>query len=236
MLEAYGLTDLGCVRQNNEDYYLIKPEIGLYLVADGMGGELAGETASNLAAETVAEFVSQSRDRDPDLLGLAFDEANRRVRSLAASDRSMEGMGTTLVAVLDRGDHLEIANVGDSRCYRFAAGELTPVTTDQSWVQEVGLKLGLTEEKLRDHPYRHILTMAIGGASKLRVDQHTLPVVPGEQYLLSSDGLHGPLTDEFLAEVLGSERTLAEKCHLLIEAARAAGGPDNITAVLLRTS
>jgi protein phosphatase len=235
MLEAQGATDPGCVRQNNEDYFLVKPEIGLYLVADGMGGALAGEKASRIAADTLAEVVGNGETRDADLLIEAFHEANRRVRALAAADSSMEGMGTTLVAVLDCEDRLEIASVGDSRGYLFRDGKLTPITVDQTWVQEVGLKLGLEEEKLRSHPYRHVLTMAIGASNALKIHRYTLPVTPNQQLLLSSDGLHGVVSEEILAETLRSERSLEAKSHSLIEAARAGGGPDNITVVLLRT-
>jgi len=235
MLDAYGLTDPGCVRQNNEDRFLVEPEIGLYLVADGMGGAQAGEKASKIAAETVAEVMGDAPDRNGEVLVEAFHEANRRVRALAASNSAMDGMGTTLVAVLECGDRLEIASVGDSRCYLFADGRLTGVTVDQSWVQEVGLKLGLTEEKLHTHPYRHVLTMAIGASNSLKVNFYTLPIVAGQQLMLSSDGLHGVVPEEKLADTLNSERSLDAKCHSLIESARNSGGPDNITVVLLRT-
>ena len=174
-LTIFGMTDVGRVRQNNEDFFLVKPEIGLYLVADGMGGALAGEKASRVAADTLAEVVGNGETRDAALLIEAFHEANRRVRTLAATNSSMEGMGTTLVAVLDCEDRLEIASVGDSRGYLFRDGKLTPITVDQTWVQEVGLKLGLEEEKLRSHPYRHVLTMAIGASNALKIHTYTLP-------------------------------------------------------------
>lgn len=236
MLEAYGLTDAGCVRSNNEDYYLIDPDLGLYLVADGMGGAQAGERASQLAAETVAEVVRQGPARDAAVLANAFQEANRRVLSLAASDRSMEGMGTTLVAVLDCGDRLEIASVGDSRCYFFSPLGVSPITVDQTWVQEVGMKLGLDEEKLRSHPYRHILTMAIGASNSLKIHFYTAHLSAGEGLLLSSDGLHGVVPLERITETLTSPRSLEARCHLLVEAAKSAGGPDNVTVVVLRSA
>ncbi len=236
MVDAYGLTDPGRVRENNEDYFLIAPELGLYLVADGMGGAQAGEKASKLAAETVGEVIRREEHRDRELLAKAFHEANGRVRSLASTDSSLEGMGTTLVAVLESGDQLEIASVGDSRCYLYANSELSTITVDQTWVQEVGARLGLDEEKLKSHPYRHVLTMAIGASQALKVHFHTLPLVPDQQILLSSDGLHGVIQEKTVADILSSERSLADKCHLLVEAARLAGGPDNITVVLLHTS
>src|SRR5271170_985473 len=117
MLEAFGASDPGCVRNNNEDYYLLAPSLGLYLVADGMGGAQAGEHASRLAAETVLNVIQQGGNGDTSRLVGAFEEANRRVMSAAASDAKMEGMGTTLVAALETGNDLVIASVGDSRAY-----------------------------------------------------------------------------------------------------------------------
>ena len=145
MLEAYGLTDPGCVRQNNEDYYLIEPDLGLYVVADGMGGAQAGEEASRLAVETVLEVVRRSASARDGLLQAAFVEANLQVLERAAADTAFQGMGTTLVALLENAGHFEIASVGDSRCYHLANGEMSAVTVDQSWVEDVGRKLGLPE-------------------------------------------------------------------------------------------
>lgn len=234
MLEAHGLSDRGCVRQNNEDCYLIKPESGLFVVADGMGGAQAGERASRIATDTVLEVIDRAINGSAELLREAFEEANRRVLELASTDPSLTGMGTTLVTVLECEDRLEVASVGDSRCYLFAEGSLSLVTIDQTWIQEVGRRLGIHEDQLRYHPMRHVLTMAIGASSSLKINTNSLPKQGGSQILLSSDGLHGVVSQETIAEALGSERSLADKCHYLIEAARKAGGPDNITAVLLR--
>ena len=236
MLEAFGLSDPGCVRKNNEDYFLLAPEMGLYIVADGMGGAQAGERASKLAVETVAKFMRAQQARNAETLGMAFQEANRRVMDAAAVDIELEGMGTTLVALLECADEVAIASVGDSRGYVFQEGVLSPVTVDQTWVQEVGRRLGLDETKLRNHPMRHVLTMAIGASAGLKIHTYSIPRKPGAQFLLSSDGLHGVVSPEIIAETLRSERTLEAKCHYLIEAARQAGGPDNITCVLLRAA
>lgn len=233
MLEAAGLTHQGSVRQNNEDYFLILPGDGLYLVADGMGGAQAGEHASRLASETVAEFIRKAGHRDAPALLDAFAEANRKVRE-AAGEPGFEGMGTTLVAVLDTSDALIIASVGDSRAYLLDDGGLRLVTADQTWVHEVGRPLGIEEEGLLNHPMRHVLTMAIGATTPLRSHQYRLQPKPDAQILLSSDGLHGVVSEEIIAEALNSERSLPAKCHYLIEAAIREGGPDNITVVLLR--
>jgi serine/threonine protein phosphatase PrpC len=234
MVEPFGMSDPGCVRPNNEDYYLIAPDLGLYVVADGMGGAQAGEHASKLAAETVWDVVHRNGTPSVETLLRAFEEANRRVLSAAASDVRLEGMGTTLVAALECGDELLIASVGDSRAYIYEAGRLVVVTEDQTWVHEIGRRLGLDDESLKKHPMRHVLTMAIGVSSQLRVHSYALRMHPGAEVLLCSDGLHGVVGEEQIAAALASRQDPESKCRELIQAARAAGGPDNITAVLLR--
>jgi PPM family protein phosphatase len=236
MIEAAGATDAGCVRSNNEDYYLIVPSLGLYLVADGMGGAQAGEHASRLAAEAVRDAIQSTRGTDASALVNAFHEANRKVMEAAAADPNMEGMGTTLVAVLDVGNELLIASVGDSRAYIYEQGSLRAITEDQTWVNEVGRRLGLDEESLKAHPMRHVLTMAIGVSDDLRVLTYQVKPAPGAHVLLSSDGLHGVAQEEKLVDALASKGPLDAKCRQLVSAALDQGGPDNITVVLLKAS
>jgi len=235
MLDAVGLSDTGCVRTNNEDYYLVAPALGLYVVADGMGGAQAGEHASKLAAETVCEMVTKNGVPCSDTLLKAFEEANRRVLYAATTESKFEGMGTTLVAALECGEEVLIASVGDSRAYVYNGDGLLVITEDQTWVQEVGRRLGLDEESLKNHPMRHVLTMAIGVSSQLRVHTYAINRVPGLQLLLCSDGLHGVLDEPTISSVLASEGDLESKCRQLIDSAKKAGGPDNITTVLLAT-
>jgi protein phosphatase len=232
MLEAFGLSDPGCVRQNNEDFYLISP--GAYIVADGMGGAQAGEHASKLAVETVATFLENAPALDAETLSQAFRHANLRVMNEAASNPELEGMGTTLVVALECGPELLIASVGDSRVYLYKGGELTSVTEDQTWVNEVGRRLGIDEAALKIHPMRHVLTMAIGVSPELRVNCYTVHPKPGELILLSSDGLHGVIDGGVIAEKLSGNGSLQAKCERLVDAAKQAGGPDNITVVLLQ--
>ena len=234
MLEAFGLSDPGCVRQNNEDCYLISPEDGVYIVADGMGGAQAGEHASKIAVETVAAVIRNAPKRDAETLFQAFREANLRVMKAAASDPELEGMGTTLVAALESGQELMIASVGDSRAYVYERSALTSVTEDQTWVNEVGRKLGIDEASLKTHPMRHVLTMAIGVSPEVRVQSCAVQTHPGELILLSSDGLHGVIESAVIAEKLSGNGSLQAKCERLIDAAKQAGGPDNITVVLLK--
>lgn len=237
MLEAFALSDKGCVRSNNEDYCQIEPELGLYILADGMGGARAGEHASRLAVETVAETVLFAGQRDSQVLLRAVEEANRRVAEAAASDPTLEGMGTTLVAAMEVGDELLIASVGDSRAYLLDERGLRAITSDQTWVNEVGRPLGLDEESLRTHPMRHVLTMAIGASSPLAINYYSLKLKPGDMVLLSSDGLHGVVEADEIERLLREDsNNLQGKCARLIDAAKNAGGPDNVTTVLLRAA
>ena len=235
MLASFGVSDPGCVRPNNEDYFLLLPSDGLYVVADGMGGAQAGEHASRLAAETVRDIIrAAAKPASPDDLLDAFAEANRRVSKEADANPDREGMGTTLVAAVENEGDLFIASVGDSRAYLFEKGELKPVTEDQTWVNEVGRRLGLDEETLRIHPMRHVLTMAIGVSGQLRVHNYKLHPEPGAMVLMCSDGLHGVAPEAEIARILSAEDSLETMANNLVAAARAHGGPDNITAVLLK--
>src|SRR5262245_9810845 len=237
MLESAALTDKGCVRSNNEDYCLIKPELGLYILADGMGGAKAGECASRLAVDTVVEILKSADRRDSSALLSAVEEANRRVLQAANNDPSLEGMGTTLVVALEIEEDFSIASVGDSRLYLLDEDGLRVITDDQTWVNEVGRPLGLDEDSLRNHPMRHVLTMAIGASTPLTVNYYSIGLKPGSLVLICSDGLHGVVDLPQIEKILQGSRNgtaLEESCQKLIDAAKAAGGPDNVTAVLVR--
>jgi PPM family protein phosphatase len=237
LLESFDLTDRGCVRNNNEDYCQVDRQIGLYVLADGMGGARAGEHASRMAVETLIETLRAAPERNAPSLLAAVEEANRRVREASQRDPSLEGMGTTLVAALETNGRLAIASVGDSRAYIFDAEGFRLITEDQSWVNEVGRPLGLDAESLRTHPMRHVLTMAIGAGSRLSVNMYMTPLEPGAVVLLSTDGLHGVVSAARLEENLrgardGESLTVCGR-RLVAEAIRA-GGPDNVTIVLMR--
>src|SRR5579872_4562536 len=237
MLEAFAMSDKGCVRSNNEDYCLIEPERGLYVLADGMGGARAGERASRLAVDTVQEIVHSAPRLDSQVLLTAVEEANKRVLAAAHSDPGLEGMGTTLVAALDLSEGFSIASVGDSRAYVLDDGGFRVITDDQTWVNEVGRPLGLDEESLRNHPMRHVLTMAIGASTPLTVNYYSVPLQNGALLLMCSDGLHGVVEQPELEQILRAGQngdSLEDSCRKLIQAAKQAGGPDNITTVLVR--
>ena len=201
MLEAFALSDKGCVRSNNEDYCLIETELGLYVLADGMGGAKAGERASRIAGHRGRDGFHGATSRFQVLLQ-AVEEANRRVLDAAQNDPSLEGMGTTLVAALELDGDLSIASVGDSRAYMLDDRGLHVITDDQTWVNEVGRPLGLDEESLRHHPMRHVLTMAIGASAPLTVNYYSVPLQPGNLVLICSDGLHGVLDPAELEQIL----------------------------------
>jgi serine/threonine protein phosphatase PrpC len=237
MLEAAAASDQGCVRLNNEDYCLIEPQLGLYVLADGMGGAKAGERASRLAVETVAKIVQSSGRRDSQVLLQAVEEANRQVLDAAQGDSELEGMGTTLVVALELESGLDIASVGDSRAYLLDEDGFRVITDDQTWVNEVGRPLGLDEDSLRNHPMRHVLTMAIGASAPLAVNYYSVPLKGRALLLMCSDGLHGVVQGNDLERILRAGLngvSLADSCQRLIEAAKEAGGPDNITVVLVR--
>ena len=258
MLEGFGLSDPGCVRPNNEDYFISDSESGIFILADGMGGANAGEFASRLSVETLYQYLlkhpthnglhSHAVDALPaepalpkhalprvGLLEPGFVETNSAVREAASTDPNLEGMGTTLLAVQDAGGgSVHISSVGDSRAYILSQGKLELLTQDQTWVAEVGPRLGLSDDVLRKHPMRHVLTMAVGSTDQLRVFSAVVQVSQGDQILLCSDGLHGVLPEKILQETLNSEKTLPDKAHYLVEAAKNSGGPDNVTVVLIQ--
>lgn len=247
MLENFGLSDCGSVRTNNEDFFLLEPEIGLYIVADGMGGAQAGEHASHLAAQEVRLHLANASIRSAETLLESIHEANRAVREAAAADSSLEGMGTTLIAALEvtssQSDcangscDILIASVGDSRAYLYNGRDLESLTEDQTWVHEVGRHSGLSDDDLRNHPWRHVLTMAVGVGQQLRINTSPVRLKPGMTLLLSSDGLHGVVPLQEIASALDNpSATLEEQCATLVAKAKDGGGPDNITVVLLRSA
>jgi PPM family protein phosphatase len=236
MLEAFGISDPGSVRSNNEDYFISDSRLGIFILADGMGGAAAGEYASRLSAEKLYDFLlNAGQDGEISTLEQGFTEANQIVRQASVDNPEFDGMGTTLIAarVIDS-SKMQLASVGDSRVYLLCGDELTVLTKDHTWISEVGTRLGLSDEALRKHPMRHVLTMAIGVSTDIRIDSQVVDIAPGDQILLCSDGLHGVVDENVLRETLKSEHSLPQKAHLLIEAAKQQGGPDNVTVVLVR--
>jgi len=228
---AAGVTDTGRRRLRNEDAFVCDPP--LFAVADGMGGAQAGELASRLAAAAFEERIGSIAGED----GLvdAVREANTRIFQRALSDRSAAGMGTTTtLALLDeQGGTLKLAHVGDSRAYRIRAGTLEQLTADHSLVGELIRSGRLTAEEAASHPHRSVITRALGTEADVEVDTRTMPVEPGDLYLLCSDGLPTMLRDEaILATIDRAGGDPGDAADALVAATNAAGGEDNVTVVL----
>ncbi|HXE62251.1 MAG TPA: protein phosphatase 2C domain-containing protein [Bryobacteraceae bacterium] len=236
MLEVCALTDPGQIRPSNQDAFRIVRELGLYMLADGMGGARGGEQASRMAVEAIEMSLRRSSHHDAAALLSAVEEANDLVLAAASRDPNLEGMGTTIVAVLEtRANDIAIASVGDSRAYVLHEGELRAVTRDQTWVQEVGVGMGLDEDSLRTHPMRHVLTMAVGVASPVRILYYAIELAQQDILLLTTDGLHGVVPDCEIERILRDEGiTLQQRCERLMAAAHAAGSPDNVTVMLMQ--
>jgi protein phosphatase len=239
---SYGLTDVGRRRESNEDALLDGSDVGLYAVADGMGGHAAGEVASRIAIETLLERM-QSHDpggdhQTPEQVGhalrTAIEEANRKIFTSVEEREEWRGMGTTLVAMAPVGPEAIIGHVGDSRAYLLREDALHRLTSDHSWVNEQ-VKLGLlTDEDAQRHPYRNIVTRALGNRDQVQVDLLQETLQGGDVVLLCSDGLNTMLDDEEIAATLrahvGDPRAA---CEALVDAANARGGEDNTTVLVI---
>jgi protein phosphatase len=230
VVEHAALSDVGRQREGNEDSLLERSP--LFAVADGMGGAQAGEVASSLAVDALAELAEDGIDFEELVDGVR--EANRRILQTAREDRTMAGMGTTLTAALVHDGMVSIAHVGDSRAYRHRGDELAQLTDDHSLVAELERHGKLTAAEARVHPQRSMILRALGISEDVEVDTYELEVKAGDVYLLCSDGLSGLVHDEVIDEVLTSAETLDQATIELIEIANVSGGPDNITTVLFR--
>ncbi|MBI1874761.1 MAG: serine/threonine-protein phosphatase [Acidobacteria bacterium] len=247
MVSAFGVTDPGPVRKNNEDWFISDEQLRLFVVADGMGGHNAGEVASRLAVEAIRGFIHRSaEDRDfswpygidPNLsyesnrLRTAIGLANRRVFRTAESHDDYTGMGTTVVGVLISDARMVVGHVGDSRLYRAANGDLRCLTRDDSWVA----KLVADDPRLdpAEHPMRHALTNVVGAHERadIHIAEHDLQ--GGETLLLCSDGLHGVLDDSTIHELMTADDDVEGVARSLVAAALERGTRDNVTALVVR--
>jgi serine/threonine protein phosphatase PrpC len=241
-----GLTDLGRKRKGNEDAFFLDDQLGLYVVADGMGGHAAGEVASQEAVETIYGMVKRglaklqplhdpvSEDQGREacrLMESAVQAATYMVFSMAELDRGKTGMGTTISALLISGDYAITAQVGDSRIYRVYGEELEQLTEDHTliaWQLKQGL---ITPQEATTSPHRNVITRAVGNREYVEVDTRLLGLAAGDRFLLCSDGLHGYLQDPDIVPIvrLGGETAVKR----FIDLANSRGGKDNITAVLV---
>jgi PPM family protein phosphatase len=251
---AAGLSDVGKQRVHNEDRFILLPEFSVFVVADGMGGHQSGEVASRMAASTIAGYfrgsAAKSQNGPPpsirvesleslspgERLRAAVSHANSKIFARADDSRAHRGMGTTVVAAAFQREsgELYVAHAGDSRCYRLRGGTFEQLTRDHSLVSDALLERpDLSASDLAYLP-KNVITRALGIGPTVDVDLRAERAEPGDVYLLCSDGLHGLVSDEEIADVLQQRPVLTEACAALVNLANAAGGKDNITAVLVR--
>ncbi|HET7558943.1 MAG TPA: Stp1/IreP family PP2C-type Ser/Thr phosphatase [Limnochordia bacterium] len=224
-------SDIGRVRQKNMDAVLVVPPV--FAVADGMGGMPAGEVASNLALESI-KFQLTRPPRTAAELRQALETANRDVLAAAEQKPEWLGMGTTLTALVIQPTRTLIAHIGDSRAYLLRGGRLKQLTADHSYVAELVRQGQLTAGEARLHPHRNMLTRALGNQPEIAVDTGSHPLKPGDALILCTDGLTGLLSDGEIAETADRAPSAQAAAERLVEAANARGGPDNITAVVVR--
>lgn len=246
-IEAFGDTNLGRVRANNEDAYLCDEGRGLYVVADGMGGHAAGEQASRIAVDVLSdklctdvlrESAAEGDEAIRSLLSNACREASKEIVSQAAQNPELMGMGSTVVVGVLNGKTLYIANVGDSRAYLIRSGQAELLSKDDSVVSALVDQGELSEDQIRSHPLRNQLTAALGivrGDEVYTIDPHirSVHVETGDRIVLCSDGLWDMVEDSDIARIVSNSSTAKDAVSALIEAANEAGGEDNISVVVV---
>lgn len=247
---AAAKSDVGRKRTENEDRFCLDPALGLYVVADGMGGHAAGEVASRLAVETIQEWMEKylsgtdaaivgptpaSASPEAGFLVSSIHLANRVILNAAKQRREYAGMGTTVVAALAQGAKVVLAHVGDSRIYHIRDGKIAQVSRDHSFVQQQ-VDCGIMSEVEAHHSqYRHMITRALGLKDPVDVDVLEHPAQAGDTFLLCSDGLSDLLDDEeILATVHGHAADLDQACQVLVDRTNAKGGDDNVTVLVIQ--
>jgi serine/threonine protein phosphatase PrpC len=249
-ISADAQSDVGRKRKGNEDALCLNDEQRLYVVADGMGGHAAGEVASRVAVDAIAEFVEltggnqeitwpfgldETISYEGNRLKTAVRHANTRVIEATRESAEYEGMATTVAAVLVDGDIANLAHVGDSRIYLWNGESIEQLTRDHSWVNEQIENGAISPEQARSHPLRNVVTRALGGRADLVVDIQSRRMAPGDMLLLCSDGLTTMVPDDGIARILReSEGDVARATSALVSEANERGGEDNITVVLLK--
>ena len=239
-MDSYCQTDVGLKRNNNQDFvyasnHNVGTLAGLLIVADGMGGQAAGDLASRLCVETMVDSIQASSHKGAvKVLSEAIREANKAVTSKASSDPALEGMGTTLVAATPENGSLIVANVGDSRLYLIDDDRIEQITHDHSLVEEMVRAGKLKKEQAKNHPKKNIITRAIGEIQDPEVDYFDVALNRGDIALLCSDGLTNMVEDEQSFRIVRGAQSLQDAGAKLIDAANRAGGKDNISVVLAK--
>ncbi len=236
ILTAAARTDVGLRRSANEDCFALASDLGLYLVADGMGGHAAGQLASRLATAETLEAMQRVAEADAtltDKLRYCVAAATRQIFDTAQKKPELAGMGTTLVAVLTGPGRVALAHVGDSRAYLVRGGRIRQLTDDHSLVAELVRRQEITPGAARGHPHRHVLTLALGVRSAVEVDLAEFTPTSGDVVVLCSDGLTGLVTDAEIAQTVTANTDLELACERLVDLANDRGGDDNITVALV---
>ncbi len=232
----FGKTDIGLMRPNNEDTFLIKPDIGFCLVSDGMGGAVAGELASRIFTETALEVFSadgdQSENRTLEKVKKAFRSAHERILTHVKGNPHHQGMGCTAELIAFHEQGFVIGHIGDSRIYRHRNGQLKQLTKDHSLVQDQIDQGLITPNEAKKHSLRNVILRAVGINESLALDILRGKTYAGDLFLLCSDGLTDMIDDRLIGQVLYSDIALHQKTEKLVEMAISAGGRDNITVVL----
>jgi serine/threonine protein phosphatase PrpC len=246
-IEVAGLSDLGCVRENNEDSYSYWEPASdaefaqkgrLAVVADGMGGHEGGQEASRIAVDAIQDTYANTPATDPQaLLTAGFREAHQRIQTYAAAHAQLRGMGTTATAIVILANRLYYAHVGDSRLYRVNKEEVSRLTHDHSYVGRLLESGVITPEEAEAHPQRNILTAALGAGAEIAVETPPVPVLlkTADTLVLCTDGLWGQLADLELQRAV-TQNPPVTACRALVNLARERGGPDNITVQVLRVT
>jgi PPM family protein phosphatase len=248
-LIAAALTDVGNRRSNNEDAFGLHEDLGLFVVADGMGGHSCGEIASAMAVESILDFYRHARVDEESTWPYPYDDkfsftsnklktaiaiANDKIHGFAQEHPESRGMGTTVVATALNGPTLSIAYVGDSRAYLFRDGSLQLLTSDHSWVNEQ-VRLGhLSGEEAARHPFRNVITKALGTRDEAQPDLIEMTLKAGDLILLCTDGLNSMTDDAHIAAAATAEPDPHILCRKLIDLANESGGEDNITVIALK--
>jgi len=233
-----GRTDVGVVRSGNEDAFLMVPDSGVFIVADGMGGHAAGEVASEMAVQIVGRsldgVLGRSDEETAEVIRKGIVEANSSIFQRTLVEQDKRGMGTTVTAMVINGERYMIGQVGDSRAYLFRDGQLLQITKDHSYVQEQVDAGYLTPAQARTHPYSNVITRCVGANSDVAPDVYGGTLRSNDLFLLASDGLTGMLEDEDLLTILSTGRSPGELVDRLISESNRRGGLDNVSVILVR--
>lgn len=241
MTDTFGMSDVGCVRELNEDCFCIHgfkdDDRGFCVLADGMGGHNAGEVASQNAVKFIAEEMQKLMKEGggiPAGLNRAVDIANGKIYEMSQQNAIHRGMGTTVVAAVISDGAAFVANVGDSRAYAIRGEEIVQITTDHSVVSELVMSGLITPEEARKHPQKNIITRAVGTDSSVKTDVFEYDFSPGDVMIMCSDGLSTMLSDNEIYEIVSKEKNSEKTVESLIDTAKEKGGIDNITVICIR--